>query len=317
MEGRTMRSREVAQGAQAPVKIDSAQKRAESSEDDGSFESKQELLLFRQKCIALFHDNFQSGIEGLRFLFSPCWDSKRSRITSFACGEFDTPTSPGLFECCGLTGAVAQCEIDVMALAAAARGVREIRSHNELAFVTVPVHCETLAWAKTRAAYFAVLSQVEPSFLPFLSPRITGFRQGHSLYAAAPWLTEFRRYVRWTFVQLPLLNFDFSNVLALGATGFGISIAVLRPNGSPPEVLRAQLEKFVNICARQTAIACVNEVESLQDLHLLKSCGVWVISGPVIGQSSESPGSVQAASFVPNWPDQLKKHAPLSSGIST
>jgi hypothetical protein len=314
MEGRTMESRTraelVAPTARTPVKIDSARERTDSSEDDGSFESKQELLLFRQKCIALFQDNLRAGTEGLRFLFSPCWDSKRSRITSFACGEFETPTSPGLFECCGLIAAVAQCEIDVMALAAAARGVREIRSRNELAFVTVPVHCETLAWAKTRAAYFAVLSQVEPSFLPFLSPRISGFRQGYSLYATAPWVSELRRCVRWTFIQLPHLNFDFSDALALGAAGFGISITSLRPTGSPPQVLRSASEKLVSICARQTAIACVNGVESLQDLHLLKSCGIWVISGPVIGPSSETPGSVEAVSFMPNWPDQLAKSAP-------
>ena len=264
-------------------------------------------VLFKNECVALFQDNFHTGIEGLRYLFSPCWDSKRNRITSFACGEFDTPTSPGFFEYCGPSAATAQCEIDVMALAAAARGVRLIRSRNELAFVTVPVHCETLAWTKTRAAYFGVLSQVERSLLPFLSPRINGFQQEYNLYSTAPWLSEFRRYVRWTFVQLPHLNFKFSDVLALGATGFGISIMSLRPPGSPPQVLRAESGKLVGICARQNAIACVNGAQSAEDVHVLKWHGIRVISGPAIGKSIETPSSVHSQSFLSDRPDQLSK----------
>jgi hypothetical protein len=270
-------------------------KRRPSDEDD-TVEAKQEQFLFRQKCIDLFRDHLNSSTEGL-FQFSPCWDSKRDRITSFACGEFETLTSRGLFESCGIVAAMAQCELDVMALAAATRGVLHIRSRGDVAFVNVPVHCETLAWSRTRWAYLAVLSQIEPSLLPFLSPRINGVHEGYNVYATGPWITELRHYVRWAFVHLPNLNFELSKAPALCLTGFGIELASMRPAGVSSQVLREEAQKLVGICTTQKAIACVDGVESVADLLLLKGCGIWIISGPVVGQSSGLPGPIKSLSF--------------------
>jgi hypothetical protein len=234
--------------------------------------------------------------EGL-FRFSPCWDSKRDRITSFACGEFETLTSRGLFESCGIIAAMAQCERDVMALAAATRGVLHLRSRGDVAFINVPVHCETLAWSRTRWAYLAVLSQIEPGLLPFLSPRINGVQEGYNVNATGPWIMELRHHVRWAFVHLPNLNCELPKAPALCLTGFGIGLGSLRSPGVSSQVLKEEAQKLIGICTTQKAIACVDGVESLADLLLLKGCGVWIISGPVIGQSSGLPGPVKSLTF--------------------
>jgi hypothetical protein len=192
---------------------------------------------------------------------------------------------------------MAQCELDVMALAAAARGVLHLRSRGDVAFVNVPVHCETLAWSRTRWAYLAVLSQIEPGLLPFLSPRITGVHEGYNVNATAPWITELRHHVRWAFVHLPNLNFELSKSPALGLTGFAIGLGSLRSSGISLQVLREEAQKLVAICATQKAIACVDGVESLAELRLLRDCGIWIVSGSVIGQSTGMPGPVKSLSF--------------------
>jgi hypothetical protein len=62
-------------------------------------------------------------------------------------------------------------------------------------------------------------------------------------------------------------------------------------------VIAVQAAKLKRICAYQSAIACVDNVATLDELLLLKSQGVRIITGPVIDQPSELPGPVRPLSF--------------------
>ncbi len=249
----------------------------------------QEQCQLTREVIQLYRDRTGLTENGLKPSFAPTWDSRRNRITSFVYGDVDSPQTRGVpLGAGGLEVAEAQCKIDAMALAGAAKGVQHIRSRGWLAIVSVPVHAETLAWRKSRSAYLRVLSQIEPQLLPFLSPRIVGFNAGFNPVATAQWIAALRRHVRLAFVHLPDVNLEMRGAM-LGCTALGISFPSLLAPGATGQVLREQTAKFVNLCAAQGAIACVDRVKSKPVLSVLKNCGVRLVSGPAVGEASPLP----------------------------
>ena len=96
-------ARAVACSETTSAKIPPMPPEAYSIDEEGSAEIEKEQRLFRKKCIELFRAHVLSNNERM-FLFLPCWDTKRERITSFTCGDFETLTSRRLFESCGAYG---------------------------------------------------------------------------------------------------------------------------------------------------------------------------------------------------------------------
>lgn len=275
-------------------------RKRQAPEADDLPESEKERLLFKQELTELFMEHVSSRSKSGKFLFSPCWDSKKKSITSFVCEPaaqtVNLPVSdPGAI---GLPGATAQCKLDIMALAVATKGIRCIVSRDEVAAVSVPVHIETLSWLKTRSAYFEMLVKIDSRYLALLATRITGLNSGSNLSPIARWIRGLRRYVRWNFVNLPDVNFDLSRAGGLGVTGFGVNLtSSMRAAGAPLETLATLATKLKRICVNQSAIACVGKVASLHELFLLNSHGIRIISGPVIGKPSELPGPIMPLSF--------------------
>jgi hypothetical protein len=202
--------------------------------------------------------------------------------------------------------AEARCKLDIKALAAATAGVRHITSRGDVALVSVPVHVETLSWAKTRNAYFDMLRQIDPRYLAFLAPRVVGLDAGANLNPVAQWISGIRCRTRWSFVHLPNLQLDFSRAGVLGATGFTMTAPSL--SGSKQARLKAlsdEAGRLKRICSAQNAIACVNNVSSSQELLQLSCQGVRIIAGPVIGRAAELPGPTQRLSFEEDGEDTI------------
>jgi hypothetical protein len=268
-------------------------------------ESEKEKRLFRRELAEIFMEHFNSNSESGKFRFWPCWDSKKESITSFesepTAAPINSPTADP--EARGLAAATAQCKRDVIALAIATRGVRHVVSRGDVAAVNVPVHVETLSWSKTRDGYFHVLAKIEPLYLMLLAPRITGLIAGSNPSPIAQWIAGLRRYVRWSFVHLPNVDFDLSRDGVLRVTGFGLNItSSMRTSTAWLGALAMKTAKLKRICTNQNAIACVGNVASLDELLLLKSHGVRLIAGPVIEKPSELPGPVRALSFTETLP---------------
>jgi hypothetical protein len=163
------------------------------------------------------------------------------------------------------------------ALGAATTGVRHITGRGDVALISVPVHVETLSWAKTRNAYLDMLRQIDPRFLAFIAPRVIGLDAGANLNPVAQWIAGIRRRTRWSFVHLPNLHLDFSRVGVLGATGFSLVAPAL--SGSKQARLKAlsdEAGRLKRICSAQNAIACVNNVASSQELLQLSCQGVRI-----------------------------------------
>ena len=254
---------------------------------------------FKREMMEIFRAQLNAPSDGTKFLFTPCWDSKKEQITSFACDACVPLADP-------ITGdskvafpqAEARCKLDIKTLAVATAGVRHITSRGDVALVSVPVHVETLSWAKTRNAYFDMLRQIDPRFLAFLAPRVVGLDAGANLNPVGQWISGIRRRTRWSFVHLPNLHLDFGRVGVLGATGFTLAAPSL--SGSKQARLKAlsdEAARLKRICSAQNAIACVNNVASSQELLQLSCQGVRIIAGPVIGRPAELPGPTQRLSF--------------------
>jgi hypothetical protein len=258
-------------------------------------ESEIEKRLFRRTLVELFLSHFNSEAESATFLFAPCWDNRKEAITSFACEPVaDAFDSPALNPAArGLPSAIAQCKLDVIALAIAARGARHLLARGDVAAVSSPVHVETLSWVKTRHAYIHVLAKIDPRYLMLFAPRITGFIAGSNSLSIAQWVLELRRYVRRSFVRLPNLDFDFSRDGILGVTGFGVDVTPsMRASTSPRAALETLASKLKRICANQSALTIVGNVVSEEEFLLLKYLGIRFIGGPVIGKPSVLPAPV-------------------------
>jgi hypothetical protein len=112
-------------------------------------------------------------------------------------------------------------------------------------------------------------------------------------------MDELHQYVRWIFVHLPDVNFDFGRVGVLGVTGYGLTAAFPEhPDATSLNVLAAQAAKLSRLCANQSALACVDNVVSREGLVLLKQQGIRFLAGATIGTPSEMPGTVRAFSLV-------------------
>jgi hypothetical protein len=255
---------------------------------------------FRRELTDLFQAQLNAPSDIAKFLFTPCWDSKKEQITSFACDSSGPPPEPATTgdSKVAFPQAEARCKLDIIALGAATTGVRHITGRGDVALVSVAVHVETLSWAKTRNAYLEMLRQIDPRFLAFLAPRVVGLDAGANLNPVAQWIAGIRRRTRWSFVHLPNLHLDFSRVGVLGATGFSLVAPAL--SGSKQARLKAlsdEAGRLKRICSAQNAIACVNNVASSQELLQLSCQGVRIIAGPVIGRPAELPGPTQRLSF--------------------
>jgi hypothetical protein len=262
---------------------------------------------FKREVTEIFRAQLGAPSDGTKFLFTPCWDSKKEQITSFACDASAPPLDPATAECkVAFPQAEARCKVDIRTLAVATAGVRHITSRGDVALVSVPVHVETLSWAKTRNAYFEMLRQIDPRFLAFLAPRVVGLDVGANLNPVAQWIAGIRRRTRWSFVHLPNLHLDFGRVGVLGATGFILAAPSL--SGSKQARLKAlsdEAGRLKRICSAQNAIACVNNVTSSQELLQLSCQGVRIIAGPVIGRPAELPGPTQRLSFEEDRDDAI------------
>ena len=254
---------------------------------------------FKRELTDLFQAQLAAPSDGAKFLFSPCWDTKKQQITSFACDVGGPTTDPAAADSkVAFPQAETACRLDVTLLAVATAGVRHITARGDVALVSVPLHVETLSWSKTRNAYFEMLGQIDPRFLAYLAPRVTGLDAGANLNPVAQWIAGIRRRTRWSFVHLPNLHLDFSRVGAFGVTGFTMTIPHL--SGSKPARLKAlgdEAARLKRICTGQNAIACINNVRSSEDLLHLRSQGIRVIAGPVIGPPTELPGANRQISF--------------------
>ena len=247
--------------------------------------------------IDLYHSSLASTKESQNFQFTPYWDSKQERITSFACevpgGLSDAPDAAGM----GIPAANAHCKLDIQALASATKGVRHVLSRGDVAAISVTVHVATLSWSKSRAGYLKVLGQIEPQVRALLAPRIFGFDAGSNLSAMAQWTTAMRGLIPWSFVHLPNLNFDFWRVGALSVRSMGLSVGSLAAAKNGGKALAAEVDKLVRICASQKAVPYTDNVGSALEVDVLRTQGVRLLAGSVIGNAAELPGPVGPLSF--------------------
>ena len=116
---------------------------------------------FAKELASLYREHMTSEDGDHDFQFWPCWNSQRQRITSFVCERVERPEE-NLSVLGSLSPATMQCRLDVVALAAASKGVQRIVRRCEPAFVSVPVHVETLLWSKARDSYMSVLMKIDP-----------------------------------------------------------------------------------------------------------------------------------------------------------
>jgi hypothetical protein len=269
-------------------------------------ESEKEKRLFRRELLELFHLHFNAPTENERFVFSPRWDSSKEAITSFGCeSAADALNSSVMIPTAkGLSTAIAQCKLDITALAIATRGARHLLARGDVAVITAGLHVETLSWVKTRQAYIHVLGKIHPQYLMLLAPGLTGLIAGSNSTSIAQWIAELRRYVRHSFIHLPNVDFDFSRDGVLGVTGFALRLnSSGRAAASSLASLDTLATKLKRICTIQSAVAGVMNVASLDELLLLKSRGVRFISGPIVADPSELPGPVGPFSFVKVSPE--------------
>ncbi|HYM18073.1 MAG TPA: hypothetical protein VEU06_05875 [Micropepsaceae bacterium] len=236
--------------------------------------------LFRRHCLAMEKEGASR--------FSPIWDSRKGRVTAFACGLDTTPRDAATPE---HTPGAAQCRADVAVLAAAVRGARHVTERGDVALISVPVHAETLSWSKTRAAYIDVLGLIDSRALALIAPRIVGLHAGSNLSDVAQWGRALRRHAHWVFVHLPSADIDVSRAGLLGVTGFGITARPITNDGHSLEALGQQAAKLANLCFKQNAVAFAYDVASTRELFLLKRKGVRFMAGPVIGPAEDLPST--------------------------
>jgi len=240
--------------------------------------------------IALFTEYLNSNWDGGDYVFTPGWDNKKQSITCFSCDLAPEAKGWQHSRSSGLDAAIEHCERDVIALAAAVRGVRHVRARDDFAVITVPVHAETLAWAKTRQAYFSVLSKIEPQSLALLAPRIVGLGPGANPALVAEWISSLHRYAQRTFVHFNSV-FDFMGTQVLGASGFGMTISqTMRMPRSLYDSLVSQATKLQRLCNHQNAIPYAHDIVTLPEMYLLRAHGVRIMIGPVIGEPEPLPG---------------------------
>jgi hypothetical protein len=283
-----------------------ARAKTRASVSDELPEGEKEKRLFNEELLELFLHHFNAQAENGKFVFSPCWDSNKEAITSFWCDSAaDTLNFSTVIPVAkGLPTAIAQCKLDITALAVATRGIRHLLSRGDVGAISAPLHVETLSWVKTRQAYMHVLAKIEPQYRMLLAPRITGLTAGSNSTSIAQWLAELRRYVRHSFIHLANVDYDFSRDGVLGVTGF---VSKLSSSTRAPKPALSSLDtlatKLRRICINQSSVACVLNVASAEQLLLLKSRGVRFISGPIIAKPAELPGPVGPLSFVKVSPE--------------
>ncbi|HMI95148.1 MAG TPA: hypothetical protein VK479_01460 [Micropepsaceae bacterium] len=250
-----------------------------------------------EEFVELYHASLAAPQDSQNFQFAPCWDSKQERITTFAC---ELPGGLGdavLPDTATMGVASAHCKIDILALASATRGVRHVLERGDVAAISVTVHVATLSWSKSRAGYLKVLGQIEPQIRALLAPRIFGFGAGSNLSVVSQWTMAMRGFVPWSFVHLPNLNLDFSRLGTLGARGLGLSLGSLGSVKNGRKAFAVEVDRLVRICSTQKAVPYIDDVRSAIEADVLRTQGVRLLTGPIVGVPSDLPGPVGPLSF--------------------
>ena len=92
-----------------------------------------EKRAFKRELMELFRAQLAAPSDGAKFLFSPCWDSKKQQITSFACDIGGPATDPGSVDSkVAFPQAETACRLDVTLLAVATAGVRHITARGDV-----------------------------------------------------------------------------------------------------------------------------------------------------------------------------------------
>ena len=286
--------------AALPAGDAAADQAARTGQPSGAAQSEnQREKLFVEELLELYEASMSSDAATENFLFTPFWDSKQQRISSFFCDLAALKGGPPVLESgqTGIAVARAHCKLDIIALAGAAKGVRQVLERGDFAAIGVNVHMGTLAWLKSRNGYLEVLGRIDPKVRSLLVPRIMGIDAGSNLSPVSQWTHAMRRFVPWTFAHLPNLNFDFWRTGSLGVRGIGFSLGALSKTANGLRALTAEADRLARISSSQKSIPYADNVASLDELNVLKKCGVRGVAGPIIGPPSEVPGAVTALSF--------------------
>lgn len=262
----------------------------------GSHAEQRDEKPFAKELTNLYREHMMSDHNDQDFQFWPCWNSQRQRITSFVCERVESPDET--FSLLGsLSPATMQCRLDVVALAAASKGIQRIVRRCEPAFVSVPVHVETLLWSKARDSYLNVLMKIDSRIRALLVPTIVGFAPGANLAPITEWTARLRPHVRGISLEVDE-ELSISQNGPLGLTRLDLSVTdSMRAPHTQRDGLVEKVARLRRNCEHQKTIAAVHNVQTLPELYLVKAHGANIISGPVIDFPSTMPCVVQALSF--------------------
>jgi len=145
--------------------------------------------------------------------------------------------------------------------------------------VGAPVSFETLAWSKSRQIYQWALRAANVAQNPQIILKIEDIPIGTPASRISQIVSAIRPFAKHVFVHLPNDHVELTMAGRIGASGLVLS---LQRRAAAPEIL-ADSRWLSRAAIAQTAMSCIDHVESDEALTVVRSAGIRFAVGHVFG----------------------------------
>lgn len=220
---------------------------------------------------------------GLRFI--PVRDLRRDTVATFFCTPVFTVCGSGIirgYRAFPDIGASDLPLLDCAILEHAVSFARTLETAGIAAAVSASVNFETLAWPKGRALYVGALRYFGAAHNRHLVVNLEDIPPATPDSRLLEMTACLRAYARRVFVHLSERDPRLSGEGRVGAAGIMTS---LPPRATRP-VTMGVAKSLVRACDTQSAISCIDCVESESDLDIVRAIGVRYAAGQIFANAA-------------------------------
>ncbi len=287
----------------------SARVAAPDAEDIPSVSAERRLALVQ------FASQGRLADQSVELSFVPVHDLRHSRVSAFFCSPVSG--APGASRVYGYRAfqGVDRHEwplVDRAILAYAIKFARKLSASGIVAAVGTSVNFETLAWSQGRKIYSQALRAIGAGDFPFLILKIEDVPAGTLPGRIAEIISSVRPLVKRVFVHLPDCEIPTHQCGHLGATGFVLTL----PPRSTPAAATGLSNWLARSCEVQTALSCVDHVDSDASLERLRRAGIRFGAGHVFGDR-EFRGDADVAAVGAFMEEEARMARPVERQLSS
>lgn len=227
----------------------------------------------------------------LRHRFQPVWNAQKQAVTTWRCFSIAPPHAPAVpTPQASLRHELAMTRSRIQH---ATRILSEKLQVQQRFLLWLPLSFEMMSAPVSRMEIAAALRELPGELRPYLMFEIENLPYGVPQSRLSELVGALKPFGRGVVAQLPARTANYSAYLGAGLHGIGLSLNSETVRGA--EML-TEIFKLGVASARQSVMSFVLDIASEELLEAARASGISLISGPLVGETADSPAPVRRLS---------------------